>query len=158
MGSLPKLIALAMVLQLLGSTYFGTSVSNGVPAQGSNVYSINNTNFPLSSGFYGAQSASGFGPDTKFEIGAGGTVTSVTSCGGGFSDRSLKQDIKLIGISPSGLNIYSFKFIDAKYGEGTWQGVMADEVEHIPGAVIMHAGYKYVDYSMKEIDVQFKQI
>ena len=130
-----------------------------MPQVSSNVYAQNNTNFPLSSGFYGAQQASGFGPDHKFEIGAGGVVTSLSSCGGGFSDRSLKQDIKLIGVSPNGLNIYSFKFIDEKYGEGTWQGVMADEVEHIPGAVIDWKGLKFVNYNeMDEIDVEFKQI
>jgi len=77
-----------------------------------------------------------------------------------FQQRNrIKQDIKLIGISPSGLNIYSFKFIDAKYGEGTWQGVMADEVEHIPGAVIEWKGLKYVNYNeVDAIDVEFKQI
>jgi|TARA_R100001460_G_scaffold7031_5_gene18216 hypothetical protein len=145
--------------EFLGNTFFGTNVSSGLPQTGSQVYAQNNTSFPLSSGFYGAQNASGFSPTHKYEIGAGGTVTSLTSCGGGFSDRSLKRDIKLIGISPSGLNIYSFKFIDAKYGEGTWQGVMADEVEHIPGAVIEWKGLKYVNYNeVDEIDVEFKQI
>ena len=130
-----------------------------MPQNSSFVYSLNNTSFPLSAGFYGASSAGGFAPDTKYRItGSSGQVTSISSCSGGFSDRSLKKDIKLIGISPSGLNIYSFRFKDEKYGKGLMQGVMADEVEHIPGAVIMHAGYKYVDYSMKEIDVQFKQI
>ena len=44
-------------------------------------------------------------------------------------------------------------------GEGTWQGVMADEVEHIPGAVIDWKGLKFVNYNeMDEIDVEFKQI
>ena len=145
--------------EFLGNTYFGTNVSSGVPQQSSQVYALNNTNFPLSAGFYGALSASGFGPDTKYEIGAGGTVVSVSSCGGGFSDRSLKKDIKLIGISPNGLNIYSFRFKDDKYGKGLMQGVMADEVQHIPGAVIEWKGLKYVNYNeMDEIDVEFKKI
>ena len=38
------------------------------------------------------------------------------------------------------------------------QGVMADEIEHIDGAVIDMGGYKYVDYGMEEVDVEFKQI
>ena len=86
-------------------------------------------------------------------------MASVSSCGGGFSDRSLKKDIKLIGVSPKGLNIYSFKFKDEKYGKGTWQGVMADEVEHINEAVVEWKGLKYVNYNWcDEIDVEFKKI
>ena len=146
-------------VEFLGNTYYGTNVSSGLPQTASYVYAQNNTSFPLSSGFYGAQDTSGFSPTHKYEIGTGGLVVSLTACGGGFSDRSLKEDIKLIGVSPNGLNIYSFKFIDKKYGEGTWQGVMADEVEHIPGAVIDWKGLKYVNYNeMDEIDVEFKKI
>ena len=48
--------------------------------------------------------------------------------------------------------------LDEKYGKGVYQGVMADEIEHIDGAVIERNGYKWVDYSMKEIDVEFKKI
>ena len=126
------------------------------------MYAINNTGFPLSAGHYGADSTGGasFGPDTIYTIsGSSGQVASVASCGGGFSDRSLKKDIKLIGISPNGLNIYSFKFKDEKYGKGTWQGVMADEVEHINEAVVEWKGLKYVNYNWcDEIDVEFKKI
>ena len=71
------------------------------------------------------------------------------------SDRRLKKNIKSIGKSNSGLKIYSFEYIDKKYGEGIWQGVMSDEVP--VDAVIKHLdGYDRVDYS--KIDVQFKQI
>ena len=71
------------------------------------------------------------------------------------SDRRLKKNIKSIGKSNSGLKIYSFEYIDKKYGEGVWQGVMSDEVP--VDAVIKHLdGYDRVDYS--KIDVQFKQI
>lgn len=71
------------------------------------------------------------------------------------SDRRLKTDIKKIGVSPSGLNIYSFKYKDDKFGEGVWQGVMADEVPTF--AVSENSnGYSQVDYSL--IDVEFKQI
>ena len=71
------------------------------------------------------------------------------------SDRKLKKDINLIGESPSGLNIYSFKYINTKFGEGTYQGVMSDE---IPSYAIIQSpdGYDMVDYS--KIDVNFKQI
>jgi len=71
------------------------------------------------------------------------------------SDRRLKTDIKRIGVSPSGLNIYSFKYKDDKFGSGVWQGVMADEVPSF--AVSENSnGYSQVDYSL--IDVEFKQI
>jgi hypothetical protein len=147
---------------MLTNTYYGSSVSSGVPGVSSNVYAINNTGFPLSNGHYGCDSTGGssFGPDTIYTISGGsGQVASHASCGGGFSDRSLKKDIKLIGVSPNGLNIYSFRFKDEKYGKGLMQGVMADEVEHIEKAVVEWKGLKYVNYNWcDEIDVEFKKI
>ena len=80
--------------------------------------------------------------------------------GGGFkkggSDRRIKKNIKLIGKSKSGLNIYAFEYIDKIFGEGVWQGVMSDEVPS--DAVIKNfAGdFDGVDYS--KIDVEFKQL
>tara|TARA_Y100000401_G_scaffold116422_1_gene122134 strand:+ start:2305 stop:3132 length:828 start_codon:yes stop_codon:yes gene_type:complete len=145
--------------EFIANTYYGTNVSGGVPAAGSNVYAINNTSFPLSDGWYGATSASGFAPDTKFRITSStGYVATVSGCSGGFSDRRLKKNIRQYGKSINGINIYLFEFIDEKYGKGVYQGVMADEIEHIEGAVIERNGYKWVDYSMKEIDVEFKKI
>ena len=73
----------------------------------------------------------------------------------GGSDRKLKKDIKLIGVSPSGLNIYSFRYKDIKFGKGLFQGVMSDEIPS--NAVIKHAdGYDLVDYS--KIDVKFNKL
>jgi len=145
--------------EFIANTYYGTSVTGGVPAVNSNVYAINNTSFPLSAGWYGATSASGFAPDTKFRItGTAGQVQTVAGCSGGFSDRRLKKNIRQYGKSINGINIYLFEYIDEKYGKGVHQGVMAEEVEHIDGAVIMKDGYKWVDYSVKEIDVEFKKI
>ena len=71
------------------------------------------------------------------------------------SDRRLKKNIKLIGYSPSGLNIYIFEYIDKMFGKGIYQGVMSDEIpQH---AVIKHEdGFDRVDYS--KIDVQFQNI
>jgi hypothetical protein len=87
-----------------------------------------------------------------------GSIVGGYSSGGGSavgSDRRLKDNIKLIGISPKGLNIYSFEYKDKKFGEGTWQGVMSDE---IPSDFILRHedGFDRVDYSF--IDVEFKQI
>jgi hypothetical protein len=68
-----------------------------------------------------------------------------------FSDERLKEDIKLIGKSPSGINIYEFKY---KHTSGTWQGVMAQEV---PWARTMtDTGFYMVDYS--KVDVEFRRI
>ena len=67
------------------------------------------------------------------------------------SDRRLKENIKVIGQSPSGLNIYSFKY---KNEEGVYQGVMSDEID--PNAVIRAGEYDMVNYSM--IDVEFKKL
>ena len=71
------------------------------------------------------------------------------------SDRKLKKNINLVGKSPSGLNIYNFEYINSKYGDGIYQGVMSDE---IPSHAIVdnNNGYDIVDYNM--IDVEFKRI
>jgi hypothetical protein len=67
----------------------------------------------------------------------------------------LKKNIKLIGRSNSGLKIYSFEYIDKKYGSHTYQGVMSNEVPK--EAVIKgNDGYDLVDYS--KLDVEFKRI
>ena len=72
-----------------------------------------------------------------------------------FSDRRLKKDIKLLGLSPSGIKIYSFKYIDSSIGKGVYQGVMSDEIPQ--EAVVKHAsGYDMVDYS--KLDVEFIKI
>jgi len=71
------------------------------------------------------------------------------------SDKRLKKNINKIGESPSGLNIYSFEYIDTKFGEGLFQGVMSDEV---PKEAVINGydGYDRVNYSL--LDVEFKQI
>ena len=78
----------------------------------------------------------------------------ISSIGGffkGFSDVRLKEDIQLIGKSPAGINIYSFKY---KHTDGTYEGVMAQEV---PWAREMtDTGYYMVDYS--KVDVKFRRL
>lgn len=65
-----------------------------------------------------------------------------------FSDRELKDNIKPAG-KRNGFNWYTWEW-NAKAEElgftGKSQGVMADEVEHIPNAVIEQCGYKTVNY------------
>ena len=68
-----------------------------------------------------------------------------------FSDIRLKEDIELVGQSPSGINIYNFKY---KGVDGFYQGVMAQEV---PWARETNsAGYYMVDYS--KVDVAFRKL
>jgi hypothetical protein len=72
------------------------------------------------------------------------------------SDRRLKKDIQIIGKSPSGLNIYSFKYInEERFGSDTWQGVMSDEIPR-SSVIVDLDGYDMVYYDT--LDVEFKQI
>ena len=68
----------------------------------------------------------------------------------GFSDIRLKENIELVGKSPSNINIYKFNYKD---NPTTYQGVMAHEV---PWANLKHSnGYMMVDYN--KVDVEFKK-
>jgi len=67
------------------------------------------------------------------------------------SDIRLKEDINLIGKSPSGINIYNFKY---KGDDKTYQGVMAHQVPQ--ASIANEFGYLMVDYS--KLDVEFKEV
>lgn len=67
------------------------------------------------------------------------------------SDRRVKEDITKVGVSPSGVNIYEFKY---KNTEGTYKGVMADEVPW--AAAKAPNGYQMVDYN--KVDVDFEKV
>jgi hypothetical protein len=71
------------------------------------------------------------------------------------SDEKLKENIRLIGKSTKGTNIYTWSYKNpSKHGYGTYQGVMAQEV---PYATLQHSeGYLMVDYS--KVDVEFKKL
>ena len=71
------------------------------------------------------------------------------------SDIRMKENIKQVGVLPSGLNIYSFEYKPEHKdkdtaGHGTFIGVMAQEVEQIiPEAVSFDKdGFRQVDYSL----------
>lgn len=81
---------------------------------------------------------------------------SCAGCGGGKSDISYKENIKLIGKSASDINIYEFNYIGE---EGLYQGVIAQELvgTKFENALSLNNEGKYlVDYN--QIDVQFKRI
>jgi len=84
-------------------------------------------------------------------IGAAGQAGGFGNLFGGFSDIRLKDNIKLVGKSPSNINIYTFNY---KGSDDTYQGVMAQEV---PWASSLHNnGYLMVDYS--KTDVEFRRL
>jgi hypothetical protein len=84
-------------------------------------------------------------------LGGGSIGSAVSGFFGKFSDARLKEDIRFIGRSPQGINIYEFKY---KHVPGTWQGVMAQEV---PWASVMtDTGFYMVDYT--KVDVEFRRL
>jgi hypothetical protein len=81
-----------------------------------------------------------------------GAVGSAAAAGAtAASDRRLKEEIELIKQSPSGINIYSFKYIGRPE---KYEGVIAQEIQETnPEAVIIKDGYLAVNYDL--IDVNF---
>lgn len=62
-----------------------------------------------------------------------------------FSDRNLKTDIKKVGKTDSGLNVYTYRYINSPT---VHMGVMAQEVRDVfPEAVHEVGGFMAVDYS-----------
>ena len=68
-----------------------------------------------------------------------------------FSDIRLKENVKQISQSPSGINIYSFNFKGTK---DQYEGVLAHEVPY--ASMVDDSGYWKVDYS--QLDVEFKKV
>ena len=83
------------------------------------------------------------GPSTFGQV--AGALTAITS------DIRLKDDIKLVGKSPSGIKIYNFKY---KGDDKTYQGVMAHQVPE--ASFVGDDGYLKVNYN--KLDVEFKEI
>ena len=83
-------------------------------------------------------------------LGFAGSVATIAA-----SDRRLKRDIKKIGTSIKGHNIYKFKYLDE---DKEYIGAMSDEVlKKEPSAVVfMDNGYYGIDYD--KIDVEYKEV
>ena len=72
------------------------------------------------------------------------------------SDREVKENIELIGQSPSGLNIYTFTYKkDLGLPEGVYQGVMSDE---IPSKAVFKVAGEFDRVFYDVIDVDFKKV
>ena len=81
-----------------------------------------------------------------------GQVAGAALAGSQFmSDIRMKEDIKLVGKSPMGINIYTFKY---KGDDKIYQGVMAHQVPQ--ASSVNTDGYLMVDYS--KLDVDFKEV
>lgn len=91
---------------------------------------------------YGAQSKA-FGENydpTGDYVKLAGTVAAIFAS----SDRRLKRDIKRIGTTRGGHALYRFRYL---WSDEPCIGVMADEVAHVPGAVLNVGGFDMVDYA-----------
>ena len=84
--------------------------------------------------------------------GIAGTVGSVAG-GLAKSDIELKENIEHVGVSPSGLNIYEWNYIDNT--RQRYRGVVAQDVlTKVPSAVgEMDNGYLGVDYSQIDVNL-----
>ena len=72
----------------------------------------------------------------------------------GWSDRRLKRDVRRVGTSPSGLPIYTFRYL---WEDATYRGVMAQDLLSLrPEAVHRAGAYYWVDYSA--LDVKFERL
>jgi len=102
--------------------------------------------------------AAGQGFKSVAGVTPGATTPSIASQLAGFasafakSDIATKENIKQVGVLPSGINVYEFEYkpeFKDESGHGRFVGVMAQEVQKvIPEAVAIGAdGYMMVDYS-----------
>jgi hypothetical protein len=96
-------------------------------------------------------------PPTGFNYSPGSATLNYTSlCNGSKSDIQYKENLNLVGVSNSGLNIYTFNY---KNEEGLYQGVIAQELigTKFEDALSKNSeGLYEVDYS--KIDVEFKKL
>ena len=96
------------------------------------------------------RSGDGGGQNTGGARGGGTSATSSGLGNLGFSDIRLKDNVELIGKSPSNINIYKFNY---KGNSTVYEGVIANEVPW--ASVEASNGYLMVDYN--KIDVELKK-
>ena len=123
------------------------SQSETYPAINTNSASHPNTSTPhdICRAPAGALQISYGGSTTAFFVIQYGTgyISSITPCS---SDIRFKDNIELLGHSPSGINVYRFDYKNKKrFGDESWIGVLAHEVEHIPNVVEYIGDYQYVN-------------
>ena len=127
--------------QMLQSIYPGGTTSGNSSSSGNSYGTYTPASNPTSSWLGGALGAAGLGVQAA-------QIPGVASFLGGLlpvSDERLKTDIRPVGKTYDGQDIYSYRFLA---GGPTQIGLMAQEVERRhPDAVVTHpSGYKMVDY------------
>lgn len=125
----------------------------GAFAATKNAYTNSALTTPLGNGTYGLAGTTYGGTTSAFFTIMYGTgyISSLTPCS---SDIRFKDNIELLGHSPSGINVYRFDYKNKKrFGDESWIGVLAHEVEHIPNVVEYIGGYQYVNYSLIDVDM-----
>lgn len=133
-------ISVPQFQQFSGTQTAPAPIMQGVQNQyqaAQNAYGQQSANYNnMMSGLFGLGGAAAMAPTGSF-----------AGLAGLFSDKRLKENIEMVGITYSGIPIYVYNYIgsDVKH-----MGVMAQEVEEtIPEAVLTHeSGYKMVDYGM----------
>ena len=127
-----------------GNTFMGTA--SNASTSGNN---YNQWAYPQQLGAFQRQQAAQ-NAQTGAMISAGGQIASAALPFLLASDKNVKKNIVKIG-SKNDINIYEFDYKTSEYPElpeGKQIGVMAQEVEHIPNAVVQGDKYKLVDYAV----------
>lgn len=131
-----------------GSQVTAPQVPGQTPATmaGTNVSGNINQAYQNQLGLYNSQVGSNNALQGSL-FGLGGSLGAAALMAPAASDRRLKKNIRKLGKTPAGVNIYEFEY---KAKPGKMVGVMAQEVEKlIPDAVfVMNNGYKAVNYGM----------
>jgi hypothetical protein len=136
----------AMPGQTAGANLYGQGMAQAAQTQYGATQAANAAN----AGFWGGLiSGAAQGAGSYYGAQAAGAAAA------GGSDIRLKENIKHVGVLPSGLNLYEYEYKPeykdrANTGHGKFIGVMAQEAELvIPEAVSFDAdGFRQVDYSL----------
>jgi len=95
---------------------------------------------------------------TNYNSMVSAVFTIINTGGGGRSDVRWKQNIERIGISPKGLPIFEFEYINKDHGEGRFRGTTAQELitnDRADATYKDDDGYYWVDYN--KIDIKFER-
>lgn len=130
-----------------GNTFMGTA--SNASTSGNN---YNQWAYPMQLNAYNTAQANQ-NANTGAMINAGGQALNLAATVAPYilaSDKNVKKNIIKID-EKNGINIYEFDYKTDEYPElpeGKQVGVMAQEVEHIPNAVVQGDKYKLVDYAV----------
>lgn len=90
-----------------------------------------------------------------------GAIGGVGSAGitAAFSDARVKENIEIIGESPSGIPIVEFNYKNRSFGDKRYRGVLAQDIlKTHPKAVIFNKEYDCYMVDYEQIDVPFREV